>query len=128
MIIHFPANRLEEYIAFTVNKNLLFIDSMKFMSSSLDVLIKILSHNDSKYLSQEFSGGLLELIKQKHAYPYDYMNSFKIFFDDKLPDRCKFYIGTYDVCKFSLLCFDNYFILDDGVKSLSYFHGAILTQ
>ena len=52
---------------------------MKFMSSSLDVLIKILSHNDSKYLSQEFSGGLLELVKQKHAYPYDYMKVLKYF-------------------------------------------------
>ena len=36
-----------------VNKNLIFIDSMKF---SVDVLIKNLSDNDFRYLSQEFSG------------------------------------------------------------------------
>ena len=29
-----------------------------------------------KYLSQEFSGDLLELIKQKEEYPNEYMDSF----------------------------------------------------
>ena len=48
-------NGLEKYMAFTINKNLVFIDSIQFMNSSLDVLVKNLSHNDFKYLSQEFS-------------------------------------------------------------------------
>ena len=43
-------------MALTINKNLVFIDSMQFMNSSLDVLVKNLSDNDLKYLSQEFSG------------------------------------------------------------------------
>ena len=35
-------------------------------------------------------------------------------------------IGTYNVCKFSLSCFDNKrYILDDGVNSLDYFHKNI---
>ena len=46
--------------------------------------------NDFKYLSQEFSDKSLELIKQKGVYPCEYMNKFKRFFDDKLPDRCSF--------------------------------------
>ena len=33
-------NRLEKYIAYTLNKNLFFIDSMQFMNSSLDSLVK----------------------------------------------------------------------------------------
>ena len=33
-------NELEKYMAFTVNKNLIFIDSMQFMNSSLDTLVK----------------------------------------------------------------------------------------
>ena len=37
------------------------------MNSSLNKLVKNLSHNDFKYLSQEFSGGLSELAKQ--VYP-----------------------------------------------------------
>ena len=33
-------NGLEKYMAFTINKNLVFIDSMQFMNSSLDSLFK----------------------------------------------------------------------------------------
>ena len=33
------------------------------MNSSLDSLVKNLSDNDFKYLSQEFSGDLLKLVK-----------------------------------------------------------------
>ena len=35
-------NGLEKYIAFTINTNLFFIDSMHFMSFSLDSLVKFL--------------------------------------------------------------------------------------
>ena len=32
-------------------------------------------------------------------------------------------VGTYDVCKISLSCFaDKRYILNDGIKSLAYFH------
>ena len=58
-------NGLEKYIAFTINRNLVFIDSMQFVNSSLDSLVKNLSDNDFKYLSKEFSGDLLKLVKQK---------------------------------------------------------------
>ena len=35
-------------------------------------------------------------------------------------------IGTYDVCKISLSCFDDKrYILDDSVNSLAYFHKDI---
>ena len=53
------SNRLEKYMAFTNNKNLLFIDSMQFMNSSLDALVKKLSNSYFKHLSEEFSGKLL---------------------------------------------------------------------
>ena len=87
---------LETYVAFTVNKILVFIDKMQFINSSLDLLVKNLSYNDLKYLSQEFSGDLLELLKQKGVYPYEYMDSIKKFFDEKLPDRCKFFSSLKD--------------------------------
>ena len=61
---------------------------MQFMNSSLDALVNNLSDNGFKLLSQKFSSNLLELVKQKVAYPYEYMDSFKKFFDDKLPDKC----------------------------------------
>ena len=78
-------------MAFTINNDLVVIDSMQFMNSILDSLIKDLSDNDFKYLLQEFSGDLLELIRQKGVYPYKYMDSFKKFSENKLPDRCEFY-------------------------------------
>ena len=85
-------------MAFTTDKNLVFIDSMPFMNSSLYALVKNFSDNDFKYLSQEFSGGILELVKQKVVYPYEYMDSFEKFFEHKLPDRCKFFSSLKDEC------------------------------
>ena len=86
-------------MAFTINKTLVFIDSMQFTNSSLEASVKNLSDNEFKYLSQEFSGDLLELVKQKGVYLYEYMDSFKKFFEDKLPDGCKFYMSLKDQCK-----------------------------
>ena len=55
------------------------------MNSSLDKLANNL--NDFKYLSSEFSDEKLDLVKKKSVYPYEYMNSFKRFKEDKLPDK-----------------------------------------
>ena len=83
-------------MAFRINNNLVFIDSMQFMNSSLDALVKNLSNNDFKYLSQEFSGELLELVKQEGVFPYEYMDSFEKFFEDKLPNRCRLFSSLKD--------------------------------
>ena len=85
-------------MAFTVNRSLVFIDSMQFMNSSLDSLVKNLSNNDFKYLSEEFSGQFLRLVKEKGVYPYEYMNSFKRFSENKLTDRSRFFSSLKDVC------------------------------
>ena len=58
-------------MAFTVNRNLVFIDSMQFTNSSLDSLVNNLSDDDFKYLSEEFSGEFSELVKKKGVYPYE---------------------------------------------------------
>ena len=84
--VNVTPNELEKYMAFTINNDLVFIDSMQFMNSSLDTLVKNLSSNDLKYLPEEFSGELLKLIKEKGVYPYEYMESFKKFSEDELPD------------------------------------------
>ena len=89
-------NGLEKYMAFTLNKNLVFVDSMLFMNSSLHKLVKNLGHSDFKYLSEEFSGEQLKLVKEKGVYPYKYMNSFKKFKENKLPDKCKFFSSLKD--------------------------------
>ena len=38
-------NGSEKCMAFTINKNLVFIDSMRYINSSLDALVKNLSDN-----------------------------------------------------------------------------------
>ena len=69
---------------------------MQFMNSSLDSLVKNLMDEGFKYLSEEFSGELLKLVKEKGVYPYEYMKSFKTFSEDKLPDKCKFFTSLKD--------------------------------
>ena len=66
------------------------------MNSSLEKLVKNLSDNDFKYLTEEFGSKNLELLKQKDAYPYEYMDSFKRFGEEKLPDRECFYCSLKD--------------------------------
>ena len=72
-------NGSEKYVSFILNNNIVFIDSILFMNSSLDKLVKNLSYGDFKYLSEVFSGQKLELVKKKSVYPYEYFNSFKKF-------------------------------------------------
>ena len=74
-------NGLEKYLVFFLNKS--FIDSIQFMNSSLDKLFKILPDEDFKSLVEEFGSKNLELLKQKDAYPYEYMNSFEKFNEKK---------------------------------------------
>ena len=84
-------NGLEKYMAFFLGKNLVFIDSMQFMNSSLDKLVKNLSDEDFEYLVEEFGSIKLEILKQKGAYPDEYMNSFEKFHEEKLPARIYFF-------------------------------------
>ena len=70
----------------------MFIDSMEFMNSSLDKLVNNLSDEDFKYLVEEFGSENLELLKQKDDYPYEYLNSFKRFNEEKLPARKYFLV------------------------------------
>ena len=86
-------NGLEKYMGFSLNNNLVFIDSMLFMNSSLDKLVKILNF---KYLSEVFSGEKSELVKKKGVYPYEYFNSFKKFKESKLPDINNFFSSLKD--------------------------------
>ena len=82
-------NNMERYMAFMIS-NLIFIDSFQFMSQSLDSLAKNIP--EFKYISEEFDDfELLELLKTKGVYPYDYMDSFEKFEDPELPPKKEFY-------------------------------------
>ena len=47
-------------------------------------------------LTGEFGSKNLELLKQKDAYPDEYMDSFKRFGEEKLPDKKCFYSSVKD--------------------------------
>ena len=89
--IYVILNDLEKYMAFIVNRNLVFIDSMQFMNSSLDSLVRNLVDEDFKHLSEVFKAECLELVKEKGVYPYEYVNSFKKFDEVELPGKDKLF-------------------------------------
>ena len=49
--------------------------------------VKNLSYNNFEYLTQEFGYKFFELLKENYAYPFDYMDSFKTFSEEKLSDK-----------------------------------------
>ena len=87
-------NGLEKYMVTFLGKNLVFIDSMQFINSSLDKLVKNLSNEDFEYLVKEFGSENLEMLKQKGACPYEYLNSFKGFNEEKLCAGKYFFSST----------------------------------
>ena len=96
MKISVITNGLEKYMEFFLNKNLVFIDSMQFITSNLKKLAKNLSEEDFKYLVEEFGSKNLEILKQKGDYPYEYMISFERLNEKKLPAKKYFYSSSKD--------------------------------
>ena len=77
----------------TKNKffKIVFKDSLKFMSSSLEALVKNLPKDAFKNLDSEYTPKQAELLKQKGFYPYEYMDSIEKFKEDKPPPQKVFY-------------------------------------
>ena len=101
-------NNEEKYITFTKNIivgqytnkkgevkdktfKIVFKDSLKFMSSSLEALVNNLPKDAFINLLKYFTPEQAELIKQKGFYPYEYMDSIEKFNDPKPPPRRGFY-------------------------------------
>ena len=101
-------NNEEKYITFTktirtgqyTNKkgeikdktfDIVFKDSLKFMSSSLGALVNNLPKDAFINLNKYYTPEEAELIKQKRFYPYEYMDSEEKFNDTKIPPREVFY-------------------------------------
>ena len=66
------------------------------MNSTLYKFVKNLPNEDFKYLVEGFGSENLELLKQKGYYPYEYMNSFERFNEEKVPARKYFYSSIKD--------------------------------
>ena len=70
--------------------NIVFKDSYKFMSSSIDELVKNSPRDDFKNVNKFFEPAIAELAKQKGFYPYEYMDSIEKFKEDKPPPKKAF--------------------------------------
>ena len=70
---------------------IIFKDSLKFMSSSLDVLVSNLPKDAFKNLDKYYTSEQMELLKQKGFYPYEYMDTIEKFKDTKPPPQKAFY-------------------------------------
>ena len=66
------------------------------MNPGLEKLVKNLSDNDFKHLTEEFASKNLALLKQKDAYPCEYRDNFKRFGEEKLSDKECFYSSVKD--------------------------------
>ena len=60
------------------------------MNYILEKLIKNLSDDHFKYLTQSFGSDNLKLLEQKDGHSYEYMGSFERFSDKKIPDKKRF--------------------------------------
>ena len=100
-------NNDEKYISFTkhvevdrftkdekeviVTRELRFIDSFKFMGSSLDKLVNNLGENDFKNTEKYYDKRQMELLKRKGVYPYEWLDSIDKLNETQLPSKDAFY-------------------------------------
>ncbi|CAB4012234.1 Gastrula zinc finger [Paramuricea clavata] len=84
------ANNMQKYMSFRVGKQLVFIDSMQFMSSSLEALVGNLDKSRFKRMQCEWKGQDLEMLLEKGVYPYEYMSDWSKFKEKCLPGKSAF--------------------------------------
>ncbi|XP_065667913.1 uncharacterized protein LOC136088164 [Hydra vulgaris] len=80
--------KVDEYIKegnkFEVKREIRFLDSYRFMPSSLDALSKNLAKDQCKNIGKLYSGKQLDLLLKKGVYPYDSINRFN---ETQLPPK-----------------------------------------
>ena len=74
-----------------IKRDLRFIDSFKFMASSLDKLVSNLDRSSFQNTSKFYEGKQLDLLLRKGVYPYDYMDSLQKLDETQLPPKEAFY-------------------------------------
>ena len=73
-----------------------FIDSFKFMATSLEKLVNNLPKDDCINLGLYYSGDKFNLLTRKGVYPYEYMDSLKKLKETALPLKEAFYSRLND--------------------------------
>ena len=73
-----------------------FIDSFKFMSTSLDKLVNNLPKDAFNNVKRHYTNDKLGLLTRKGVYPYEYMDSLEKLKETELPPRKAFYSRLND--------------------------------
>ena len=79
-----------------INHEMRFIDSFKFMSSSLDKLSNNLDKEQFTNLNSMYKGEQLELLKRTGVYPYDYVDHLERLSETQLLPKETFYSKLND--------------------------------
>ena len=79
-----------------INHEKRFLDSCKFMASSLDNLSSNLDKEQFTNLNSMYKGEQLELLKRKGVYPYDYVDRLDRLSETQLPPKEAFYSKLND--------------------------------
>lgn len=80
----------------TVRRELRFIDSFRFMPSSLEALSENLYEDQCKNLAKNYSDKQFDLLRRKGVYPYNYVDSIDRLSETKLPPKEAFYSKLND--------------------------------
>ncbi|VDI59594.1 Hypothetical predicted protein [Mytilus galloprovincialis] len=97
------ANNMEKYISFSLGC-MDFIDSLQFMSSSLQKLVENLAKEGSskfRHMTSHFGEEQIRLLLRKQVYPYEHFDSDTKFLESQLPPIEAFYstlIGRREIC------------------------------
>ena len=81
----------EEGKEVNVKRDLRFINSLRFMASSLDKLSSYLKIDQFVNLKKYYSGNQRSLLLRKGVYPYDYVDCLKKLDETSLPPKEEFY-------------------------------------
>lgn len=93
--IKYIPNNMEKYISFSLG-NLRFIDSVNFLTFSLDSLVKGSIPESLKITEKWQTDEEKWLLLKKGIYLYEYMDSFERFRETKLPAKEAFYTKLND--------------------------------
>ena len=96
MDVNVIPNNMEKYISFSLGKNLVFIDSIQFMASSLEALVSNLSPEDFRIVGRRWKGEDFNLVTQKGVFPYEFLDDISKLNTEGLPSRDKFYSSLYE--------------------------------
>ncbi|CAB3999568.1 Gastrula zinc finger [Paramuricea clavata] len=96
MDVNMIPNNMEKYISFSLGKNLVFIDSIQFMASSLEALVSNLSPEDFRIVGKRWKGEDFNIVTQKGVFPYEFLDNINKLNTEDLPSRDKFYSSLYE--------------------------------